>query len=210
MKRILKFILFGIVFLLITIFICNKIVVDNAKERVFNSVKNIPANKVGLVLGTVKYLRNGRVNLYYKFRLEAAIKLYNSKKIKYIVVSGDNGSKKYDEPTAFKEDLVKAGIPEDRIYLDYAGFRTLDSMVRIKEIFGQDSITVISQQFHNERALFLADTYNIKAIGYNAKSISGKYALKVNLREYLARVKLFIDILFNTQPKYLGEPIKIP
>ena len=210
MKRILKFILFGIVFLLITIFICNKIVVDNAKERVFNSVKNIPANKVGLVLGTVKYLRNGRVNLYYKFRLEAAIKLYNSKKIKYIVVSGDNGSKKYDEPTAFKEDLVKVGIPEDRIYLDYAGFRTLDSMVRIKEIFGQDSITVISQQFHNERALFLADTYNIKAIGYNAKSISGKYALKVNLREYLARVKLFIDILFNTQPKYLGEPIKIP
>lgn len=210
MKRILKFILFGIVFLLITIFICNKIVVDNAKERVFNSAKNIPANKVGLVLGTVKYLRNGRVNLYYKFRLEAAIKLYNSKKIKYIVVSGDNGSKKYDEPTAFKEDLVKVGIPEDRIYLDYAGFRTLDSMVRIKEIFGQDSITVISQQFHNERALFLADTYNIKAIGYNAKSISGKYALKVNLREYLARVKLFIDILFNTQPKYLGEPIKIP
>ena len=210
MKRILKFILFGIVFLLITIFICNKVVVNNAKERVFNSVNNISTNKVGLVLGTVKYLRNGRVNLYYKFRLEATIKLYNSKKINYIVVSGDNGFKKYDEPTTFKEDLVKVGIPEDRIYLDYAGFRTLDSMVRIKEIFGQDSITVISQQFHNERALFLADTYNIKAIGYNAKSISGKYALKVNLREYLARVKLFIDILFNTQPKYLGEPIKIP
>ena len=75
--------------------------------------------------------------MYYKYRLEAAIKLFKSGKIEYIVISGDNGSKTYDEPTDFKEDLIKAGIPENKIYLDYAGFRTLDSVVRIKEIFGQ-------------------------------------------------------------------------
>ncbi|OSY88343.1 protein SanA [Tenacibaculum holothuriorum] len=209
MKRILKIIFYTGIVLLITVFVCNKIVVNNAEDRLYTSVNEIPKNKVGLLLGTVKYLADGRVNLYYQFRLDAAVKLFKSQKIDFIIVSGDNGSKNYDEPTVFKEDLIRLGVPEDKIFLDYAGFRTLDSIVRVKEIFGQDSVTIISQQFHNERALFLADNYDIDAIGFNARGISGKYALKVTIREYLARVKLFIDVLFNVQPKFLGEPVKI-
>lgn len=210
MKRILKAIFYIGIVLLITVFVCNKIVVNNADDRLYTSINEIPKNKVGLLLGTVKYLADGRINLYYQFRLDAAVKLFKSQKIDFIIVSGDNGSKNYDEPTAFKEDLIRLGVPENKIFLDYAGFRTLDSVVRVKEVFGQDSVTIISQQFHNERALFLADNYDINAIGFNARGISGKYALKVTIREYLARVKLFIDVIFNVQPKFLGEPVKIP
>jgi SanA protein len=154
-------------------------------------------------------LQNGNINLYYKYRLEAAINLYNAKKITFVVISGDNGTKSYDEPTDFKEDLIKAGIPENKIYLDYAGFRTLDSVVRIKEIFGQTAVTIISQEFHNERAIYLAEHFNIKAIGFNAKDVSGRYGIKVQIREYLARVKVFVDIIFDIEPKFLGDKITI-
>ncbi|WP_428740584.1 SanA/YdcF family protein [Tenacibaculum sp.] len=194
---------------IIIIAVSNITIVNNAKGKVFNTTENIPKNKVGLLLGTVKYLSDGRVNLYYQFRLDAAIELYKAQKIDFIVVSGDNGSENYDEPTDFKNDLIKSGIPEDKIFLDYAGFRTLDSVIRVKEIFGQTSVTVISQPSHNERALYLAQHFDIDAIGFNAKGVSGKRAIKVQLREYLARVKVFVDILFNVKPKFLGEPVEI-
>ena len=109
----------------------------------------------------------------------------------------------------FKEELVKRGIPEDRIFLDYAGFRTLDSVIRAKEIFGQEEITIISQEFHNERAIYLAGKNDIEAVGFNARDVSRRYGLKVQLREYLARTKVFLDILFEVEPKFLGEKIEI-
>ncbi|MDP2542218.1 protein SanA [Tenacibaculum discolor] len=208
-KKVAILFLLSCLLIVIAIYTSNKVIIKNAEEKLFNTTETIPKNKVGLLLGTVKYLSDGRVNLYYQFRLNAAVELYKAKKIDFILVSGDNGAEGYDEPTDFKNDLIKAGIPEDKIYLDYAGFRTLDSVVRIKEIFGQTSVTIISQQFHNERALYLANHFEIDAIGYNAKGVSGKKAIKVQLREYLARVKVFIDILFNIKPKFLGEPIEI-
>ncbi|WP_440066171.1 SanA/YdcF family protein [Tenacibaculum discolor] len=208
-KKVAILFLLSCLLIVITIYTSNKVIIKNSEEKLFNTTETIPKNKVGLLLGTVKYLSDGRVNLYYQFRLNAAVELYKAKKIDFILVSGDNGAEGYDEPTDFKNDLIKAGIPEDKIYLDYAGFRTLDSVVRIKEIFGQTSVTIISQQFHNERALYLANHFEIDAIGYNAKGVSGKKAIKVQLREYLARVKVFIDILFNIEPKFLGEPIVI-
>ena len=126
-----------------------------------------------------------------------------------MLVSGDNGTIYYNEPTTIQKDLVKAGIPKERIFLDYAGFRTLDSMVRAKEVFGLDSVTVISQEFHNERAIYLAERKNLIAIGFNAKDVSRSQGYKVRFREYLARVKVFIDVVFNTQPKFYGEKIEI-
>lgn len=208
-KKLFKFFLLGCLFILTVVYFSNRAVVNNAEGKLYTSVRDIPKNKVGLLLGTVKYLSDGRVNLYYQFRIDAAVKLYKSEKIDFIIVSGDNGSKGYDEPTDFKNDLIKSGIPENKIFLDYAGFRTLDSVVRAKEIFGQESITIISQQFHNERAIYLAEHFGVKAVGFNARSISGKYGIKVQLREYLARAKVFVDILFNVQPKFLGKPIEI-
>jgi len=207
MKKVLKWMFVVVAFLMLSILLSNYLIEKNAENKVYSSAIKIPHNKVGLVLGTSKYLSNGNVNLYYKYRLQAAVKLFKSNKIDFIIVSGDNSRKDYDEPSDFKNDLVLAGIPEHKIFLDYAGFRTLDSVVRVKEIFGQESVTVISQPFHNERAIYLAEHFDIKIVGFNAKAISGRYGLRVKLREYLARVKVFVDVLLGVQPKFLGKKI---
>ena len=153
---------------------------------------------------------SGRQNLYYSHRISAAVALFRAGKIKYILISGDNSTKSYDEPTLMKEDLVKRGVPSNKIFLDYAGFRTLDSIIRAKEIFGLSSFTIISQQFHNERAMFIADFKNLKTIGFNAKDVPMRYGFRVLLREKLARTKMALDLLFGKNPKFLGPSISIP
>ncbi len=208
-KKLFKIVFITIIILFVSIFVSNYVITNNAKQKMFTDVQVIPKNKVGLLLGTSKYAIGGGINLYYKYRLESAVKLYKSGKIDFILVSGDNGSARYDEPTVFKKDLIKTGIPKEKIILDYAGFRTLDSVVRAKEIFGQNTITIISQQFHNERAIYLAEHFGINAIGFNAKDVSVSYGIKVTLREYLARVKVFIDIFIGKQPKFLGDKMPI-
>jgi SanA protein len=195
--------------LVLAIFGVDMNVSSTASPRLYSNVDSIPKNDVGLLLGTIKRLNNGTLNLYYKYRIEATVALFKSGKINYILVSGDNGAKDYDKPTTMMEDLVAAGIPPSRIYLDYAGFRTLDSVVRSKEVFGQKSITVISQPFHNERAIYLADANGIEAVGFNARSVSMNYGLKVLVREKLARCKMLLDLVFGAQPKYLGDKIHI-
>ena len=195
--------------LLITIFLANYLVERSTGQKVYNSTEAIPYNKVGLVLGTGKILPNGHINLYYRYRIEAAAKLFKAGKVDYLLVSGDNSTKNYDEPSTIKNDLIDKGVPATRIYLDYAGFRTLDSVVRCKAIFGQESITVISQQFHNERAIYIAHQKGIKAVGFNARGVNVRYGFKTMIRERLARVKMVLDLLLGKQPKFLGDPIKI-
>lgn len=193
-----------------TSFICFSIVKNNAENRLYSDVMKIPHNKVGLLLGTAPVTPWGVHNNYYDYRINAATELFKAGKIDYILVSGDNHSTDYDEPSCMRDSLMIRGIPKDKIILDYAGFRTLDSIVRAKEIFGQNSITIISQQFHNERALYLAKRYGIEAVAYNAKDVEyWKKKLKIHGREYLARVKMFIDLYTGKKPKFLGERIKI-
>lgn len=198
-----------IVIPILTILISNWFVVRNTKDKIYHSTKEVPYNKVGLLLGTGKYLASGSVNLYYKNRIKAASDLYKAGKIEFLLVSGDNGQKDYDEPTEMKEDLIKMGVPEEKIYLDYAGFRTLDSVVRCKEIFGQEQITVISQKFHNERAIFIAQSKGLDAVGYNAPDVGKRYGFKIQQREKVARVKMMLDLVFGTRPKFLGDKIEI-
>ena len=207
--RLIKRLLFLIICITAYTLLCSSYITSKAKSYTYISIYNIPKNRVGIILGASKYTSNGRINLYYKHRLEAAVSLFNSGKIQYLLISGDNGRKDYNEPNEFKKDLMKYKIPEDKIFLDYAGFRTLDSMVRAKEIFGLESFTIISQKFHNERALFLAKHYNINAIAFNAKDISGRYGFKTKVREYIARTKASLDVLFNVKPKFLGDKIEI-
>ncbi|MCV9387048.1 SanA/YdcF family protein [Reichenbachiella ulvae] len=180
-----------------------------AENKTFSDPAQIQENRVGLVLGTSKYVNSGRINLYFQYRINAAVALYEAGKVNFILISGDNGSKRYDEPTDFKNELIERGIPEEKIYLDYAGFRTLDSVVRAKEIFGQSSITVISQKFHNERAIFLAEQNGLSAVGFNARDVSSSYGLKTHLREYLARTRAVLDICLGVEPKFLGDKIEI-
>ncbi len=212
MRKIIKLLLSGIIALVAIIafvFYANYTIEKETQTKTFSDTNSIPYNTVGLVLGTAKILKNGRINLYFKYRIDAAVKLYKAGKVEFLLISGDNSSKSYDEPEDFKTELVKQGIPEDKIYLDYAGFRTLDSVVRAKEIFGQTNITIISQKFHNERAIYLAKHFGINAVGFNARDVIGFYGLKVKIREYLARTKAVLDIVFGIEPKFLGNPITI-
>ncbi|OEJ98998.1 protein SanA [Flavivirga aquatica] len=208
MKYLKKTVLFGVIALIIVLFI-DYSVSHKAKDFIYDDISTISKNKVGLILGASKLTTSGNINLYYKYRLEAAISLYKAGKIELILISGDNGRKGYDEPTDFKNDLIKNGIPENKIFLDYAGFRTLDSIVRAKEVFGLTEYTIISQKFHNERAIYLARHFNINAIAFNAKDTPTRYIFKTKLREYLARTKASIDMLFNVSPKFLGDKIEI-
>ncbi|MDF4202045.1 ElyC/SanA/YdcF family protein [Maribacter sp. SA7] len=209
LKKILK--ISGLLFiaLILMIFACNSIISSTAQEKTYSDISLVPSNRVGLVLGTSNRLTDGSPNPYYTYRINATKQLYNAGKIKFILVSGDNGSIYYNEPDTFKKDLVKAGIPEKIIFLDYAGFRTLDSMFRAKFVFGLNNVTVISQKFHNERAIYIAKQKGLNAIGFNAKDVSTSQGLKVQIREYLARVKVFIDMILNTQPKFYGSTIEI-
>ena len=161
------------------------------------------------MLGTSPKLKNGNNNLYFDYRILAAVELYKAGKIKYILISGDNRREDYNEPEEMKKALMQKGIPEKFIYLDYAGFRTLDSVIRAKEVFGQNQLTIISQRFHNERAIYLAERNGINAIGYNAKDVNAYAGLKTNIRELLARVKMFIDLAIDKQPHFLGGKIII-
>ena len=195
---------------LLIIYFCNRAIARSATNKLYFDTKSIPFNKVGILLGTSKYLSNGSVNPYYSYRIEAALALIKSGKIKYIIASGDNSRAEYDEPTQMKIDLISGGVDSSLIYLDYAGFRTFDSMVRLKEIFGQDSVTVISQAFHNERAIYIGEREGIATIGYNAHDLPKNSDIRETIREKLARVKVFLDYLSGKRPKYLGPKVTIP
>jgi len=207
--RFKKFVAISFILMLLFIIIADYAVEKTAQNKIYSNVEQIPHNKVGLVLGTSKYLKNGQLNAYFYFRVKAAANLYKHHKIDYILVSGDNGTTTYNEPEDFKNALIEQGVPADKIYLDFAGFRTLDSVVRAKEIFGQEKITIISQKFHIERAVFLAQHFDIDAIGFNAKDVKNFGGLKTKLREYLARAKAVLDIFWGVQPKFGGKPIEI-
>ena len=193
----------------ISLIVCNQTIKKHTAAQIYNEVITIPQNKVGLLLGTSPKLKNGNNNLYFDYRILAAVELYKAGKIKYILISGDNRREEYNEPEEMKKALMQKGVPEKFIYLDYAGFRTLDSVVRAKEVFGQNQLTIISQRFHNERAIYLAERNGINAIGYNAKDVNAYAGLKTNIRELLARVKMFIDLAIDKQPHFLGEKIII-
>jgi SanA protein len=195
---------------LVTILYCDNQVKAAAQGKTFSDVSSMSHSHVGLLLGTGKYLGNGAVNPYYRYRIEAAAALLKAGKLDYLVISGDNSRKDYNEPETMRADLIAAGIDSSRMYLDYAGFRTFDSMVRLREIFSQDSVTIISQQFHNERALFIARKEGITAVGFNARDVSTSVGFRTQLREKLARVKVFVDYLFHNEPKFLGPKVNIP
>ncbi len=209
-KRILGLLGLLLLLLFIAVLWANRVITNHARGRLFDDPQAIPYNRVGILLGTSKYLTQGGLNPYYSYRIEAAVRLMKAEKIKYLVISGDNRVKNYNEPRTMRTDLIREGIDSTRLYMDYAGLRTFDSMVRIREIFGQDSVTVISQAFHNERALYIADREGITAIGFNATEVAGTRGLKTALREKLARVKLFLDGWFGKRPRYLAEKIPIP
>ena len=183
---------------------------EDSEYEIYEDIKKVPAKKAALVLGTAKYVSKGKQNYFYTYRIRAAVKLWKAKKVDAIVVSGDK-STYYDEVTSMYKDLIKAGVPSRYITKDYFGYRTFDSIVRAKEIFDLDDYIIVSQKFHLNRALYIAQAKGQNAIGFVAKSIEGsKASKKMEERESLAQVKAFLDVnVLMTKPKILGKKIKV-
>ncbi len=209
MKRFLKAI-FVCSVLVITVLVASEfLIVTTAKDKIFKNVQELPTNEVGLLLGTSKYANNGLRNLYFIYRTQAAAELYKSGKVKKILISGDNSTENYSEPEDMEAELIGLGVPAEAIVLDYAGFDTYDSVVRANQIFGQQKFTVISQQFQNERAIYIAQAFDLDVIAFNAQAVPIEVAPRVYIRERLARIKMIWDLLIKADPKYLGDKIQI-
>lgn len=191
------------------VLVSNLWVSRTARNHLFDEPDQVPEALSALVLGCSKQVA-GRINRFFDARMTAAARLYQAGKISAIVVSGDNSTKEYDEPADMKSALVALGIPEARIHCDYAGFRTLDSVVRMKEVFGQARFIIVSQRFHNERAVFIARGKGLDVAAFNAPGVPLGSAPMTYLRESLARLKAVLDVkLLGTAPKFLGPPVRI-
>lgn len=208
-KTIFKGLLFLVLAAIVVIVFCNVSVSRAAKNRLYDSVDSIPRRHAAVVLGTSPLGRSGGPNLFFRARIQACAELWKADKIDRIIVSGDNRHTYYNEPQAMTKALVEMGIPKDVIYADYAGFRTFDSVVRAKEVFGQQSFIVVSQKFHNERAIFIARNKGIDAIGFNAQDYRYSFGIVTHIREWFARCKVYLDLITGAEPHFLGDPVDI-
>jgi SanA protein len=209
LKRIFLTVIILVFLILAT---CNIWIVKSTESKVFSDVTKLPDHRVALVLGTSHRLVGGGPNPYFHKRIETAATLYKLGKIDHFILSGDNRTMFYNEPWEMRKALISQGVPESAITLDYAGLRTLDSVVRSKKIFGQSRITIITQPFHSYRALFISNYYLIDAVAMVTEDPAVDQSLQVRVREYFARAKAVLDLyVFKTDPKFLGpkEQIKI-
>lgn len=182
---------------------------ETANPLLFADLDLIPANDVGLVLGTSRNRGSG-LNEFYAHRIEAAADLYRSGKIRHIIVSGSNPSKYYNEPEVMRRDLIEAGVPAQSITEDRGGLRTLDSVVRTHKVMGQTSFTIISQRFHAARAVYIGTNRGLDVVAYCAQDASGPELLPARMREYGARMLAMWDLnVWDTQPQQLGQPVTI-
>ena len=196
---------------IVLMLICNQIVVNNAEGKAFSDIDSIKYNTVGLLLGTTPQARITKVkNYFFIYRIDAAEELYKAGKIEQILISGDENSLDgVNEPECMRDSLVARGVPARAIVLDGKGYRTINSVINANKVFGLKSFTIISQEFHNERAIYQAEhlglnVENLQA--YNAKMPKSRRAFLTTIREYFARVKMFIDI--TAGPTYIITNLK--
>jgi SanA protein len=216
MKLVLRRRLFwiGLFALLLPVVLCvaaNWWIYRSASGRIVTDADRLPFNEVGLVLGTSKYSGDGvSSNPFFEGRLNAAARLFRAGKVRHLIVSGDNGRKTYDEPSWMRDALVERGVPLEAITLDYAGFRTLDSVVRAKEIFGLERFTIITDDFHEPRSVFLARSRGLDVVGFPSDPVPWVWSKKARTRELVSRVRACLDVyVLHTQPKFFGPRVQI-
>ncbi len=209
LKRLITWLIFIIAVLILAAIMLDRWISWKTDPYIFDDLRQLPEQKVAIVLGTSKYYKGGAFNQYYSYRIQGAINAYNSGKVKYLLLSGDNAQQNYNEPMTMKKDLIKAGIPASNIVMDFAGFRTLDSIVRTQKVFSTNEFTIITQRFHCERALFIALHSGIEAQCYAVPS--PKNMMTIRFREVLARLGALADLyILKREPRYLGKPETIP
>lgn len=213
-KKLRKILLAGFVgaaLVMAGVLALNEWIVRSTRSAIFTDVNAVPQNDVALVLGTGKYLRgSGKINPHFRKRVEAAAALYHAGKAKHLLLSGDNHIAGYDEPTDMAEALMALQVPPSAMTLDYAGFRTLDSVVRAQKVFGQKRVTIVTDDFHVSRAVFLARHEGLEAVAFTSAKVSTLFSARTRVREVGARVKAALDVyVLHTRPHFLGEPVEI-
>jgi len=211
-KRVLRGAVVSLSILLIFVIASNSWVIISTRSQVLKDEQQLQTSGVALVLGTSHRLHNGVPNPFFQNRIATAAQLYRNGKVIHFILSGDNRSRYYNEPMEMKKALMKQDVPASAITLDYAGLRTLDSIVRCKEIFGQSKIIIITQPFHSYRALFISNYYHMDAVALVAKEPTQQISTQVYFREYLARTKAILDLyVLGTEPRHLGdkEPLSL-
>jgi SanA protein len=181
-----------------------------SNDRMFDKAASVPETDVALVLGTGKFAGSGGLNAHFRIRMDSAAALYRAGRVKHFVLSGDNSRHGYNEPEDMKASLIERGVPAAAMTCDYAGFRTLDSVVRAKEIFGIAKCVIVSDDFHLARALWLADRNGIAATAYYSEALPWSTSGKSRAREWLARVKAVSDEIIGTEPKFGGPKVALP
>lgn len=205
--RSLKWALVAAAFLAAAVCISEWKVKQNAEGKLHEHVSATPEEPVALVLGTAAETRGGGPNRYFVHRMKAAAELYHAGKAQHLLLSGDNGTWGYNEPMDMRRTLIGLGVDSADMTLDFAGFDTYDSVVRAKRIFGQERLLIVSQRFHNERALYIAHDQGIRAIAFNAEETGIRQTKWSWVRERGARLKMWKDIVLGVEPHFLGEPV---
>ena len=205
--RILAWSALGIVLVIIA---CNCWLLAANRTRIFSTGTDVPVRAVAIVLGTSP--RVGRwKNSFFEGRMDTAAQLWRAGKVRHLLVSGDNSRNDYDEPTAMRDALLTRGVPARAITLDYAGFRTLDSLVRAREVFGLRDLIIVTDDWHQPRAIFLAAAAGLDALGVSSAELPWSMSGKTRVREWLSRVKAVADVcVLRTKPKFLGQPVALP
>lgn len=196
LRQIKTFFLFLIIVLLLLITISYIYVSTNAKDKTYTSISEIPFNKTALLLGTSKFMNNGEVNLFFTTRCDAVAELWEKGKVLSIIISGDSTSKTYDEPEMMRQELLSKGLPDSILILHKSGYNTKASIIFCKNNNIND-LTIVSQKFHNQRAIVISKNMDINAIGYNANPVYTTYGTRVMMREWFARVKLIFNLIFG-------------
>lgn len=208
-RRLLRrWLLTGLFAVALIVLLANRWVINSTDSYIYKDWALLPDSEVGVVLGTSKYMENGKPSPEFRGRIQMAADLYKNGKLKHLIVSGANPDETYNEPRAMRRELVKLGVPDKAITMDFAGFRTLDSIVRAEAIFGLRRFTIITQRYHSYRAVFIGRKLGLKVVAFIAPATAdGGYGARNPPREVLARVKAVLDIfLLSTEPKFLGQP----
>ncbi len=179
-----------------------------AKENIHNSATGMPSAYTALILGAGVY-KSGKPSAILKDRLLKAIELYKNKKVKRLLVSGDHGKKYYDEVNNMKKFLLEKGIPKKDMFLDHAGFNTYNSIMRAKDIFQVKNLIIVTQEFHLPRALYIAGKIGLKPKGLKADIQNYPKLNYFKMREFLAKIKSFFEVLLNINPRFQGPEIPI-
>jgi SanA protein len=192
---------------IIAVISVNYHVKSSTKKYIHYSLRKFPKNDVGIIFGAG--IQGDQPGKYLKDRLDAGIRLYKANRINKILLSGDNGREEYDELTVMKNYCFRHGVDTTKIFIDYAGFDTYSTMYRAKHIFKIKKATLISQQYHLNRAIYIGKSLGIKSAGYSANKGEYQGYQYVKFREYISTFKSFFDVLRNREPHFLGNPIDI-